>query len=110
MHIVYLHQYYTTPRSETGGWTRSYELARRLVAAGHEVDVITTDNYPEPSWKRGWRETEDDGIRVHWLPVPYDNRMSYARRMQAFLAFAVGSARKAASLGGDVVFAAREQP
>lgn len=105
MHIVYLHQYYTTPRSETGGGTRSYELARRLVAAGHEVDVITTDNYPEPSWKRGWRETEDDGIRVHWLPVPYDNRMSYARRMQAFLAFAVGSARKAASLGGDVVFA-----
>lgn len=105
MHIVYLHQYYTTPNSETGGGTRSYELARRLVAAGHRVDMITTDNYPEPTWKRGWRETDDDGIRVHWLPVPYDNRMSYSRRMQAFLAFAVGSARKAAALGGDVVFA-----
>lgn len=105
MRIVYLHQYYTTPNTETGGGTRSYEFARRLVEAGHSVDMITTDNYPDPSWKRGWRETQDDGIRVHWLPVPYDNKMSYAQRIRAFFAFAVGSARKAAAIGGDVVFA-----
>ncbi len=103
MRIVYLHQYFVTP--EMGGGTRSFELARRLVRAGHEVHMVTTDNRPEPSWRRGWRVTQEAGIEVHWLPVPYDNRMSYARRMRAFLAFAVGSARRAASLRADVVFA-----
>ncbi len=105
MHIVYLHQYFCTPSTATGGGTRSYEFARRLVAAGHKVDMITTENYPEESWRRGWRVTDEDGIQVHWLPVPYDNRMSYARRMRSFLSFAIRSARRATSLGGDLVFA-----
>ncbi|NLG08645.1 MAG: glycosyltransferase family 4 protein [Deinococcales bacterium] len=105
MHVVYLHQYYRTPSDNTVGGTRSYEFARRLVANGHTVDLITSDNRPEASWRRGWRVTDDDGVRVHWLPVPYDNDMSYARRLRSFAAFALGSARKAAELGGDVVFA-----
>ncbi len=101
MRVVYLHQYFNTPGM--AGGTRSYEMARRLVAAGHEVDLVTT--WREPTDRRDWFVTEEAGIRVHWLPVAYSNSMTYAERIRAFARFAWASARKAASLGGDVVFA-----
>lgn len=101
MRITYLHQYFNTP--EMAGGTRSYEMARRLVAMGHEVNLITS--WREDDGRQGWFETEEAGIRVHWLPVPYSNAMSYRERIQAFFKFAWGAARKAASLPADVVFA-----
>jgi glycosyltransferase involved in cell wall biosynthesis len=102
MRIVYIHQYYCN--LQMGGGTRSFELARRLVARGHTVDVITTDITPA---KRGlaWRHTRDEGVDVHWFAVPYSNRMSYARRMRAFAEFAVVAAMKAVALRGDLVLA-----
>ena len=39
MHILYIHQYFTTP--EEGGGTRSYEFARSLVKRGHNVTILT---------------------------------------------------------------------
>ena len=101
MKIVYLHQYFNSPAM--AGGTRSYEMARRLVAAGHEVDLVTS--WREPSASRDWFVTEEAGIRVHWLPVEYSNSMNAQQRIRAFLRFAWASARKAAELGGDVVFA-----
>ena len=41
MRVVYLHQYFVTP--EMAGGARSYEMARRLVADGHEVHMVTSD-------------------------------------------------------------------
>lgn len=52
-----------------------------------------------------WFETNEDGINVHWLPIPYSNHMSYGVRIWAFLKFAVLSARRASSIESDVVFA-----
>lgn len=101
MRIVYLHQYFNTP--DRPGGTRSYEIGRRLVAAGHTVEMVTS--WQEPSKMRDWFTTDVAGMRVHWLPVPYSNRMSHSARIRAFLKFAVGAARRAASLQGDVVFA-----
>lgn len=101
MKIVYLHQYFNSPAM--AGGTRSYEMARRLVAKGHEVDLVTT--WREPTDRRDWFVTDEAGIRVHWLPVEYSNSMNVPQRIRAFLRFAVASALKAAQLGGDVVFA-----
>jgi glycosyltransferase involved in cell wall biosynthesis len=101
MRIVYLHQYFNTPAM--AGGTRSFEMARRLVAAGHEVNLVTT--WRGPAREQRWFTTTEAGITVHWLPVPYDNRMNFARRMWAFLRFALGAARRAASIQSDVVFA-----
>ncbi|MFC7275797.1 glycosyltransferase family 4 protein [Paractinoplanes rhizophilus] len=98
MRIVYIHQFYCNP-GMTGG-IRSYEQARRLVARGHTVDVITTDIAGGPR-----RVTRDDGVTVHWYPVPYSNSMSYARRLRAFGAFMVLAAAKATRLDADLVFA-----
>mgnify|MGYP006423682735 CR=1 FL=1 len=101
MKVIYLHQYFNT--SNMSGGTRSYEMAKRLVAAGHEVSMVTS--WRQQTDKKNWFMTEEAGIKVYWLPVPYSNRMNYIERIKAFLKFAWSSARKAASLEGDVVFA-----
>lgn len=101
MKITYIYQYFVTP--EMAGGSRAYEMARRLVADGHEVNLITSSR--DRSWKGGWRTTSEAGIRVHWYPVAYSNYMSVAQRMWAFLRFAWASTLKAASLKSDLVFA-----
>lgn len=103
MRIVYIHQYFRTP-AEPGG-TRSYEFARRLVAAGHEVHMVTTlQDGPAPV-RSGWFETTEAGIVVHRLVNPYSNAMNRRERLKAFFRFAYHACQRAASLKGDVVFA-----
>ena len=98
MRITYIHQYFKTP--EMSGGTRSYEFARRLVERGHEVHMITGD----PDGERV-RITEEAGIVVHWLPVPYSNAMSYRRRIGAFVSFVCRSVVEAGRLPHDLVLA-----
>ncbi len=49
--------------------------------------------------------TEEAGIEVHWLYVPYSNKMSYSNRIKAFLKFAFSASLRASSIPADVVFA-----
>jgi glycosyltransferase involved in cell wall biosynthesis len=86
------------------GGIRSYEQARRLVERGHEVHVVTTD-ITEGKRELGWRETDDDGVHVHWFSVPYANTMSYARRLRAFAEFMALATVKATRIKADLVFA-----
>ena len=65
MHIAYIHQYFSTTKGTTG--TRSYEMSRRLIAAGHRVTMIcgVTDVTAQQFELDGHvSETEIDGIRV----------------------------------------------
>jgi glycosyltransferase involved in cell wall biosynthesis len=101
MIITYIHQYFNTPAMT--GSTRSYEFARRFVQAGHQVHMITSCR--DTGDGQGCRVTVEDGITVHWLPVPYSNFMSYRDRILAFLRFAWSASREAARIDADVVFA-----
>jgi glycosyltransferase involved in cell wall biosynthesis len=103
MKIVYLHQYFNTP--EMTGSTRSYEMARRLVNWGHEVHIVTTWREEYEQTSSDWYESIEDGIHVHWLPLPYSNHLSYSQRIKAFLKFAYASAKRAAGISADVIFA-----
>jgi glycosyltransferase involved in cell wall biosynthesis len=102
MKITYLHQYFNTPQMPGG--TRSFEFARRLVAKGHEVNMVTSWR-KEGDDRKGWFTTNEEGIKVHWLPLPYSNHMGYMDRIQAFFKFAWYSARQAAVIPSDVIFA-----
>lgn len=105
MRILYLHQYFVPP--EASGGTRSYEQARRLVARGHEVTLVTS-NAMMPARYRNTESvtyTELDGIRLVVLPVAYENRMDYRARMAAFARFAAGATQVAMRHPSDVVFA-----
>ena len=101
MKITCLDQYFKT-RNMIGG-TRGYEMARRLVAMGHEVSVVTSDFSESP--RRGWRLSIEDGIAVHRIGVPYSNSMAHMRRIWSFFYFAVAAAHRAASLPSDLLFA-----
>lgn len=86
------------------GGSRAYEMARRLVSSGHEVHMVTSYRLQDIK-DTGWFKTEEAGIHVHWLPVPYTNHMGYTNRIKSFFRFAIRAAQKAASLDGDVIFA-----
>ncbi|MGD2111213.1 MAG: glycosyltransferase family 4 protein [Phycisphaerae bacterium] len=90
MHILYIHQYFATPHGTTG--TRSYEFAKRWVAAGHRVTVLTSvgqlterDLGGPPS--RLVMRQNIDGIDLVVLNVPYRQTFGFARRVWAFLVF-----------------------
>lgn len=102
MKIIYLHQYFNTP--EMSGGTRSYEMAKRMVAAGHEVHMVTSLREGQKK-STDWFTTYESGIKVHWYSVPYSNHMNYFQRIKAFFAFAYAAKKKASSLQADVVFA-----
>ena len=101
MKITYLHQYFNTP--DMPGGTRSYEMARRLVAMGHEVNIVTS--WREADGRKSLFVTDEAGIKVYWLPVRYSNHMGFGERIRAFFQFALRSAQCAATLDADIVFA-----
>jgi glycosyltransferase involved in cell wall biosynthesis len=101
MKIIYLHQYFVTPNMS--GSTRSYEFAKRLVRMGHEVEMITC--WREPYQSKDWFLTEEDGIKVHWLPLVYSNNMNFFQRIKSFILFAWKSTFRAIKLNADIIFA-----
>ena len=105
MRILYLHQYFASPQSHVG--TRSYEFARRWIAAGHEVRVITSTAMLPPPYNTLDEVTgvTIDGIPVTVIPVPYGNAMPFERRIRAFFKFAVLASREAMRGPVDVIYA-----
>jgi len=101
MKVTYIHQYFST--TEMSGGVRSYEVARQLVAKGHEVNMITSNRGVSDS--SDWYKTVENGINVYWIPVQYSNHSSYFQRIKAFVEFSVKASFKAASLKTDIVFA-----
>jgi glycosyltransferase involved in cell wall biosynthesis len=85
------------------GSTRSYEMARRLVLLGHQVELITST--------RGVYRCQSElvsiesGINVHWIKNKYSNKMNFYSRIYSFVHFALLSFWKASKLKGDLIFA-----
>jgi glycosyltransferase involved in cell wall biosynthesis len=79
MKLIYIHQYFRTP--EQGGAVRSYHLAKGLVDAGIEVELITA--HSGKTYDQRWI----DGIKVHYLPVDYDQKFGFLRRIRSFIRF-----------------------
>jgi len=88
--VLYLHQYFKTPQE--GGAIRSYYLAKGLVDHGIEVELITSHN------ERAEKTKIIDGITVHYLPVRYDNRDGFIKRIIAFFRFMYLARKKAAEI------------
>jgi glycosyltransferase involved in cell wall biosynthesis len=102
MKIIYLHQYYNSP--SMSGSTRSYEMARRLVKLGHQVEIITSTRNQNSVNHKSMVSIES-GIVIHWIKVKYSNEMGFLSRMYAFCKFAFLAFIKAIKLRGDLIFA-----
>jgi glycosyltransferase involved in cell wall biosynthesis len=108
MHVLYYHQHFTTPEGSTG--TRSYEVARRLVAAGHRVTMVCGAGALAKTglcgpFAKGRRIGMVDGIEVIELELPYSNYDTFLRRVWTFVRFAASSVGLALTLEYDVLFA-----
>ncbi len=103
MRILYLHQFFVT-RAGVGG-TRSYEFARRFVARGHEVRIVTAAGAAGPGTS-AVQGIEIVAVRGAYSDYVEATSMPYPRRMLAFARFALSAT--AAALRGprpDVVYA-----
>ena len=90
MHLVYLHQHFTTPSGFSG--TRSYESAKGLAEQGHQVTVIcgsfeSGNTGLNSKFINGKRSGYVDGFKVVELDIPYGNNRGFTDRVSGFIKF-----------------------
>ena len=108
MKILYFHQHFSTPAGATG--TRSYEMAKTLVARGHEVTMVCGSYIGSVTglsmpFVRGKRRGNVEGIDVIEFEIPYSNADRFVKRTATFLKFAFRSLGVALREKCDLVFA-----
>lgn len=108
MKILYFHQHFSTPKGSTG--IRSYEMARSLVAHGHQVTMVCGsygggETGLSSAFVGGRRSGHVDGIDVVELDLAYSNSVGFLTRAWLFLKFAVRSVSIALRRDYDVLFA-----
>ena len=108
MRVLYFHQYFGTPKGASG--TRSYEMARALIARGHEVDMVCasadrSDSGLETPFVNGRRDGVVDGVRVTEFDLGYSNADSLLVRGWKFVRYALKSIGVALARPCDLVFA-----
>jgi hypothetical protein len=108
MHVLYFHQHFSTPTGSTG--TRSYEMAQRLLAHGHEVTMVCGSGQMASSGLTGkpvdgMRRGSVDGINVIELCLPYSNYDSFLKRAWIFWLYAWRGVKLALRLDYDLLFA-----
>ncbi len=92
MKVLILHQHFNTP--EKGGAFRSYYLAKALVDHGIETIVITGSN------EKSYYVENYEGIKVHYLPIAYNNAFGFSARSFSFLKYAWKSFQLAKTIQG----------
>ena len=108
MHILYFHQHFSTPQGAAG--TRSYEMAKAILRAGHSVTVVC-GSYAQGKtglsspFRRGRRRGVIEGIEVIEFNLDYNNHMGPVKRAAVFAQFAIGAIGIALSEPTDLIFA-----
>lgn len=108
MKVLYFHQHFSTPEGSAG--IRSYEMARALVTAGHQVTMVC-GSYGggktglKMPFRHGRRRGFVDGIDVVEFELAYSNRHGFLKRALTFVKFAARSTWLAMTERCDVVFA-----
>lgn len=108
MRVLYVHQYFATPAGSVG--TRSYEMARAMVDAGHEVSMVcasydrSTTGLSGP-FVKGRREGLVEGIRVIEFALGSSNKDPLWKRAWRFSDFARRATAAALGERYDLLFA-----
>lgn len=107
MKILYFHQHFSTPRGSAG--TRSYEMAKRLVARGHAVTIVcgsydAGDTGLTAPFTGGRRRGNVEGIDVIEYDLSYSNSDGFLKRTFTFLRYASLCCLIAVREPADLVF------
>ena len=104
--ILYVHQHFST---RSGSWgTRSYEMARKLIARGHRVTMLCGSSDRSDTGVCGEEPVNRgvvDGIDVISLYLPYSNYDSFLKRAVTFVRFSFRSVKIALKEDYDLIFA-----
>ena len=108
MHILYLHQHFSTPDGSTA--TRSFAFARTLAMRGHRVTLATgryqgAETGLAGAFRKGQREGRVAGFQVVEFDIPCANAMGFAARGVAFLRYAAAAVRLAFRVKPDLIIA-----
>ena len=108
MKLLYFHQHFSTPKGSAG--IRSYEMARRLLARGHQVTMVCGSygggetGLTQP-FEGGRRRGTVDGIDIIEFDLAYSNADGFVKRGMTFVKFALRSIGLAFTEKYDVLFA-----
>lgn len=108
MKVIYFHQHFSTPKGSAG--IRSYEMARRLLARGHQVTMVCGSygggetGLSQP-FVGGRRRGTVDGIDIIEFDLAYSNADGFVKRGLTFVKFAMRSIGLAFTEQYDVLFA-----
>lgn len=108
MKVIYFHQHFSTPKGSAG--IRSYEMARRLLARGHQVTMVCGSHgggetgLSQP-FVGGRRRGTVDGIDIIEFDLAYSNADGFVKRGLTFVKFAMRSIGLAFTEQYDVLFA-----
>lgn len=108
MKILYFHQHFSTPLGATS--TRSYEMAKRLIARGHQVTMVC-GSYDggitglNGSFVKGHRRGKVDDIEIIEFNIAYSNHDSFFKRTLVFMNFSVRSIKLVFTESYDLIFA-----
>lgn len=104
MRIVYIYQYFATPKGSWG--TRAYEFAKRWVQMGHHVTIVTSVYDKSDLRPAGIIDRFDiEGIDVRVVNVRLSNKHAVVHRAATFLEFMALATWLAATIPSDVVIA-----
>ncbi len=108
MKVLYFHQHFSTPKGATG--IRSYEMARKLIASGHQVTMVCGsysggDTGLDTLFKKGVRRGNVDGIDIVEFNLGYSNIDSFIRRSMIFVSFVLKSVIIVLTEKYDLLFA-----
>lgn len=103
MKLIYLHQYFKFP--DVRGGTRSYDLASSFLRHGYKVSVVTSTSDERYNNINRWNIVSRDGMEVHYIFIPYSNRLSYFQRMWAFSKFLWFASFRLLKIKADFVLA-----
>lgn len=107
MRVIYFAEHFTTPK--LGGCVRPYQMAKRLVARGHQVTMVCGGDhkmfgFPETG-KKNIYKGDVEGIDVIQISLPYSNNYSIGRRAVTFLKYACWAMCVALKEDYDLAFA-----
>ncbi|MDP3816908.1 glycosyltransferase family 4 protein [Pseudomonas sp.] len=108
MKVLYFHQHFSTPNGAVG--IRSYEMARRLLARGHQVTMVCGSYGGGETglalpFINGRRRGTVDGIEIVEFDLAYSNSDGLVKRAMTFVKFALRSIGLALTEHYDLVFA-----
>ena len=101
MKILYIHQYFSTPKQSSA--LRSYNISMAMLKAGHQVTMVTASNDPNA---KSVSRCNEDGIDVIYVNNPYSQYFSKIKKVWSFVKFVYKSIKVASKEKDvDIVYA-----